>query len=421
MTRIVNAAEAFAPSWGGLVMDVLSHGHVDYWIDGGRGSLKSSTVSMLIVLLIIGNPRVNAIAIRRYASTLRSTVFEQMLWAIGKLGVDRWFKLSKAPLEITYLPTGQKIAFVGLDDPRKSKGTVFPVGYSAIQWFEECDEINGWEAIQGALRTFRRGNGDFWTFYTYNPPRSRSCWVNQKAIEMDAKPDAMHLHTTYLDIVGDGRGEWLGSQFLKDAEYEERVHPQIYLWEFLGEQTGTGGELFGNVYAVQIDDERFKELGEGEDVYDGLDFGYEHPMAWIRVHYDPDTDTLTPLWEHVERHANLGAFLAGCEEWKAEEVICDSAEPDRIADMRSDGWHAVAAVKRWGQGRGRAYSWEWLRTRAKIEVDPRRTPNLWHELSTLEFERLKDGTYSSRYPDLGEDCVMAMIYGLNRVIMRGEL
>lgn len=41
------------------------------------------------------------------------------------------------------------------------------------------------------------------------------------------------------------------------------------------------------------------------------------------------------------------------------------------------------------------------------------------ELRTLEFERTRDG-YSSAYPDLGEDCVMALIYALNRVIREGD-
>ena len=37
-------------------------------------------------------------------------------------------------------------------------------------------------------------------------------------------------------------------------------------------------------------------------------------------------------------------------------------------------------------------------------------------MTKLEFELLKDGTFSSEYPKLGEDCVMALIYALNRVI-----
>ena len=78
------------------------------------------------------------------------------------------------------------------------------------------------------------------------------------------------------------------------------------------------------------------------------------------------------------------------------------------------GWDAVRAVKRW-KGGGRAYGWDWLRQRARIVVDPSRTPELARELRELEFERVRGG-YSSRYPTDGEDAVMATIYALNRVI-----
>jgi hypothetical protein len=84
--------------------------------------------------------------------------------------------------------------------------------------------------------------------------------------------------------------------------------------------------------------------------------------------------------------------------------------------MQDWGFNIIGAVKRWGNNKGRAYCWEWLQQANKIVVDPQRTPHIYKELTTLEFEQLKDGTFSSEYPTLDEDCVMALIYSLNEVI-----
>lgn len=84
--------------------------------------------------------------------------------------------------------------------------------------------------------------------------------------------------------------------------------------------------------------------------------------------------------------------------------------------MNDWGFDVTGAVKRWGSNKGRDYCWEWLRQCNKIVVDRNRTPHLADELTKLEFELLKDGTFSSEYPKLNEDCTMALIYALNRVI-----
>ena len=57
---------------------------------------------------------------------------------------------------------------------------------------------------------------------------------------------------------------------------------------------------------------------------------------------------------------------------------------------------------------------------ANYKVDPERCPELAHELTTLEFEQLPDGTFSDTYPKVGEDAVCALMYGLNRVIMESR-
>ena len=131
--------------------------------------------------------------------------------------------------------------------------------------------------------------------------------------------------------------------------------------------------------------------------------------------YDYEKDIVYPTKEVYAKKCKNSTFSRKIKQYKDVELICDSARPDNIADMSDWGFNVVGAVKRWNN-KGRAYCWEWLQQCTKIVVDPKRTPHLYEELTTLEHEILKDGTFSSAYPTLGEDCVMALLYSLNRVI-----
>ena len=223
-----NVASMVMPAFDEVFDAVMSHTHSEFWLKGGRGSTKSSFVSIAILMLVVSHPDANAVIVRRYSTTLRDSVFNQMLWAVSELGLERWFKVTVSPMELTYLPTGQKIVFRGMDDPLKMKGVKFTKGYCAIQWFEEIDQIETWDNISSALRSFRRGGDAFWTFYTYNPPRVLWSWVNKKALEMERRPSCLVDHSTYLDVLEGGHADWLGEQFVEDAEYEREANEQHY-------------------------------------------------------------------------------------------------------------------------------------------------------------------------------------------------
>lgn len=75
-------------------------------------------------------------------------------------------------MELTYLPTGQRIVFHGTDDPLKLKGVKFTRGYAAVIWFEELGQFDGIDAMRSILNLLRRGGDDFWIFCSYNPPRT---------------------------------------------------------------------------------------------------------------------------------------------------------------------------------------------------------------------------------------------------------
>ena len=115
----VRLSELIAPVFYDLHRDCQRGGHAEYWLKGGRGSAKSSFASVEVVLSILKNPDMNAVVYRKVAATLRESVYEQIGWAIGRMGLSEWFRFRLAPLEIDYRPTGQRILCRGADDPGK--------------------------------------------------------------------------------------------------------------------------------------------------------------------------------------------------------------------------------------------------------------------------------------------------------------
>lgn len=159
--RSINLADLTISKFYGVVESALNHDHGEFWLMGGRASLKSSVISLLIVCLIVAFPWANAVVVRRFGNTLRDSVYAQIIWAIDILGLSSFFHARVSPMEIVYVPTGQKIVFRGMDDPLKMKGVKFVKGYCAIQWFEELDQFEGWEAVRSALKSFKRGGSVF--------------------------------------------------------------------------------------------------------------------------------------------------------------------------------------------------------------------------------------------------------------------
>lgn len=116
-------------------------------LKGGRGSGKSSFAAIELVLTLLRQETVHAAVLRKVGNTIRTSVYAQVTWAIRMLGLEGSFRMTRNPAEMTYLPTGQKILFFGLDDPDKLKSVKTPFGYIGVLWFEELDQFAGEEEL----------------------------------------------------------------------------------------------------------------------------------------------------------------------------------------------------------------------------------------------------------------------------------
>ena len=400
----VKLSKIIAPTFAGVHRDIKQHRHTHYWLKGGRGSTKSSFISVEIPLGMMRDAAqgeyTNAIVLRRYGVTLRESVFEQIGWAINALGVAELWKSSVSPMSWTYLPTGQRIIFRGADDPTKVKSIKFAVGWAKYLWYEEVNEFEGAEKIRSINQSVLRGGADFFVFYSFNPPQAARNWVNQYvAIERD---DALVHHSTYLTVPP----QWLGEQFIVEAEHLKAVKPEAYRHEYLGEVTGTGGEVFGNVTLRPITDE---EIARFDNLRRGIDWGYAaDPFAYNVCHYDKTRRRLYLFREiHKVKLSNRAAAELIKDEAGSARITCDSAEPKSIDEVRGYGLRVVGARK--GPD-SVEYGIKWLQDLEEIVIDPVRCPETAREFSGYELERDREGNFKAGYPDKDNHHIDAVRY-----------
>ena len=406
-----NIADLIAPSFDDVFFDMQEHKHTHYWLNGGRGSTKSSFISIGAPLLLVQNPRCHMVVLRKVARTLKTSVYNQMEWGIDQLGLSDKFKSRSSPLEFEYIKTGQKILFFGVDDKSKIKSLKLPFGYTGIIWFEELDQFYGMEEIRNLQQSLMRGGNKFWVFYSYNPPKSINNWVNQEVI--NERPDRLVHHSTYLTT----SREWLGDAFIADAEELLRRNELLYRHEYLGEVTGTGGNVFDNVEDMAMTD---RQIGAFEQLRHGLDFGFAvDPLAYVDMHLDSKHGELYIFGElYGQKISNKKAADIIAKRAGSRLIGADSAEPKSISEMRDYGLRVTAAKK---GSDSVDYGMQWLQRLNKIYIDKRRAPNTYREFIGYEYERNREGDFISAYPDKDNHSIDAVRYGLERDMLRAKI
>ena len=280
----VRLTDLIAPSFYQVHWDIRQELHTYYDLYGGRGSTKSSFISLELVMGVMEDPAANAVIFRKVASTIGTSVFEQILWAINSLNVQDLWKTTTNPYRAVYKPTGQVILFRGLDKAKKIKSIKVSKGYIKYLWFEELDEFAGEEEIRSVQQSVLRGGPKYIVFKSFNPPISKSNWANKYVLT--PRKGAYRHKSCYLQVPR----EWLGEQFFEDAGDLALTNYRAYQHEYLGDAVGTGGEVFDNLEIRQITKE---ERARFDHIYMGIDWGwYPDPYHWGKMHYDANRKTL---------------------------------------------------------------------------------------------------------------------------------
>lgn len=406
----VTILDNIAPSFLPLHEDITKGLHSTFILPGGRGSGKSSFVSLELVQGMMSDPEAAAIVLRRTFATMRDSVFSQIQWAIDTLGVSALWRSSVSPMAFTFLPTGQQILFRGLDDPGKLKSIKPRKGIFRFVWLEELSELTGPNMLRSVLQSLVRGGDGVKIFASYNPPLSRSAWVNQYEAEAAQDETALVFRSTFLDMPP----EWLGQKFIDDARHLQKINPAAYDHEYLGLATGDGSEVFPNVTSRTITQQEINGL---QYIFQGLDFGFsQDPAAFVRMAYDRRTDTIFFLQEIYGRHITNSELAERIKDAHLNDatIYADSAEPKSIADLRFLGINAKESYKRPGAVR---YRTKWLQHR-RIVIDPARTPNAHREFTQYQYKRDKDNNVLSDLPDENNHTIDAAAYGLQPLIWK---
>lgn len=382
--------------------------NIEYVFEGGRGGLKSSFVAFKIVELIKNNPQMHACITRQVAGTLKDSVYANMKWAINELGLMEEFECKVSPLEIKYIKTGQTIYFRGLDDETKLKSIKPEFGYIGILWKEEKDQMKGDAQERSVNQSVLRGGDESYDFSSYNPPKSKSNWVNR--IKLIPNPKRVIHHSSYLEAPA----EWLGQKFIDDAAHLKEINPEAYEHEYLGVPNGDGGNVFEYLEIRDITDE---EIGRMDRIFAGVDYGwYPDAFCYLRTYYDSAREKIYLIDElYVNKWSN-----SKTADWIKKKgyddytMICDSAEPKSVNDFRDAGLPARGAIK--GPG-SIEYGFKFLQTKTLV-IDPKRTPNAYKEITEYEYDRDKEGNVISGYPDGNDHAISALRYAYEPLFNR---
>ena len=393
----IKMKDLIIPSYDSVYYDIMKHQHVHYCLKGGRGSTKSSFIGGIIIPLLIMNfPKVNAVCFRKVGNTVQNSIYSQITWGIYQMGLQDLFHIPKTYSNpIVYKPTGQKIFFMGMDDPNKVKSIKVERGYIGITWWEELDQFAGEAELRKVLQSTMRGGDLFWDFRTFNPPISIDNWANEYAEEAENKKNTLVMHNTYLDVPE----SWLGQQFIEEAEDLKEINPKAYEHEYLGVPTGTGGGVFPN--ACDLDMEALVDIVDYDGtpkkaplwqtfdkIYNGIDWGYAvDPFRFVRMHFDVRKLDLYIFTEYsTVQTRNQIVFDTIYKERKLvsvnDLVTADSAEQKSIADFKAYGAYIKPAIK--GPDSVR-YGIKWLQGLNHIYIDKRRCPKTYKEFTHYEY------------------------------------
>ena len=228
--------------------NIVGGGYKDFWrfkgryrvVKGSRASKKSATIALNIICRMMKYRFSNTLVIRKTANTLYNSCFQQLKWAIHRLNVDSLWKAKINPMELIYVPTGQKIVFRGLDDPYKLTSVTVDIGVLCWVWLEECSEIQDEEAFNRVDESIRGAvpKGYFKQITVSMNPWSSAHFVKRRFFDVDDDPDIMAITTNYKC------NEFLDEADRKMFERMKRDDPDRYLVAGLGNWGLDGGQFF---------------------------------------------------------------------------------------------------------------------------------------------------------------------------------
>ena len=332
--------------------EIVGKGYGTFWnfkgryrvCKGSRASKKSKTMGLEIIHNMMKYPLANTLVVRKTFRTLKDSCYTELKWAANRLGVAHLWNFTISPLEATYIPTGQKIYFRGLDDPLKVTSISVDVGVLCWLWIEEAYEISS-EADFNMLDESIRGKtpDGLWKQVTLTlNPWNEHHWIKKRFFDAPPDPDILAMTTNYMC------NEWLDKNDLALFERMKRDNPRRYRVAGLGDWGIVDGLIYENWEEREFDIDEVRRKPGVHSVF-GLDFGYTNdPTALFCGLLDRENRTLYVFDEMYEKGMSNERIARKIVEmgYSKERITADSAEPKSIDRLRELGLYHIRAARK---------------------------------------------------------------------------
>lgn len=313
-------------------------------VKGSRASKKSKTTALWYITNMMKYQSANLLVIRKTFRTLKDSCFTELKWAINRLGVQDYWKITESPLEMTYIPTGQKIYFRGLDDPLKVTSITVDVGSLCWMWIEEAYEImkeEDFDILDESIRGQVEGDLFKQITLTFNPWNEHH-WIKKRFFDAAPDPDILALTTNYMC------NEWLDAADKKVFETMKKNNPRRYRVAGLGEWGIVDGLVFENWEEKDFDLNEIKQIKGIKSAF-GLDFGYTNdPSALWGGMIDLKAKIIYVFDEMYKNGMSNEAIHKEISTmgYLKERIRADSAEPKSIDRLRELGISNIRAARK---------------------------------------------------------------------------
>jgi phage terminase large subunit len=284
--------------------------------EGGSRSSKTYSLCQLIMVYCLQNSNKVVSIIRKTFPALRATAMRDFLEVLKEAGI--YEKASHNMSEHIYtFPNGSIVEFFSVDDEQKIRGRK-----RHVAWCNEANELFMDDFTQLNMRTEQK------LIFDYNPSDSTS-WLYELP-----KDESILIKSTYRD------NPFLPDSIKRQIEDLKRTDEALYQIYALGEHAISKANIYSNWTFLPHRPSRFTQFVMG------LDFGYNHPTALVRIYWHEKDIFIEPvIYESYLTTTNLIDRMAAMDVEKDIEIIADYARPEIIAEMNNAGYNVLNANK----------------------------------------------------------------------------
>lgn len=396
---------------------IVGKGYADFWnnknfyrvVKGSRGSKKSKNTAINFIYRLMKHDWSNLLVVRRYSNTNRQSTYTDLKWATNRLQVAHLFKFNESMPEITYLLTGQKILFRGLDDPLKITSISVDVGMLSFVWVEEAYQLESEDDFRTLVESIR-GSHEAPDFFkqitlTFNPWSERH-WLKAMFFDEETREKDTFAITTTFRV-----NEWLDDEDKERYESLHETNPRRARIVADGEWGVAEGLVFENFQVKEFDYvEKIKQI---QETTHGMDYGFTNdPTTQVSTVVDLVNKELWIYDEHYELAMttdNIFNMIKG-KDMLGASITGDSAEPRLIKELATKG---MKRLHRSVKGKGSIMHGISFLQGFKIYIHPSCEHTI-EEFNTYIFKQDKEGKWLNEPIDDNNHLIDALRYSCER-------